>query len=248
MLDNVAPSLLEIVRVEKTENGLRLIYGDRHSDINQAGAEIIELLDGSKTVNQLAEIISANHDAARYKEVRKKVERFLLNLWSQGLYLNHKDDLSFIYDYCRNGEYAVVPFHCEIAELPIAYLSPCYKSDAMRTIENSFKHLSSACLRVVRFTPLGELIQCIILLKTSCKYTFALHSIYGKSSTDNYAQLKACILHSLVEEDDENANCDTIDILKYHRSSDELTDNEEIVYTLKNEFEDSDLVVTRISL
>lgn len=247
MQNSAAPSLLDVVRVEKIDDGIRIVCGERHSDINQAGAEIVELMDGARSLDEIARNISQAHKSSQYKEVQQKVQRFLHDLWKQGIYLKHDIDIPLIYDYCRIGDYAVVPSHCEIEELPICYLSPCYNVEAMRTIDEAFKHLAGACIRIVHFDINARIDQCILLLKTKCRYTFALHSIYGKDDVNILRETRDSILGYLADDGD-SCNADTsISILKFHKGFEQIADkNEKIAYTLANEFPDSDLVVTEI--
>lgn len=249
MQNSIIPKLLDVVRIERVEKGLRLVYGEKHSDINQAGAEIIELMNGKRTIDEIATVISQNHESSQWQNVKQKVQRFVYDLWRQGLYMEHNNDVYLVYDYCRMGDFAVVPPYCEIDELQICYLSPCYSIDAIRTIKDALRHLGGACLRIVHFDLNGDIDQCVILLKTSCKYTFALHSIYGTLDSQYLMDMKKCILESISTNEKPKTADEAIDILKYYKGTKHLPEKDEkVVYVLSNEFSDSDLVVTKTTL
>lgn len=241
---SVKPSLLDIVRVEKIDSGLRLVCGERYSDINQAGAEIIELMDGAKSLDDIARSITEAHKSSEYTEVYKKVELFIHELWKRGIYLNHDIDTSLIYKHCRIGDYAVAPSYCMINDLPMCYLSPCYNEGVIKTVKNIFKHSTGSYIRVVHFNSNADVDQCVLLLGTNCRYTFALHSIYGKIDNNYLTEMKDSIIRHL-SADEDLSNLDNISILKFYRDFEHnLHKNEKIAYTLSNEFPDSDLVVT----
>jgi hypothetical protein len=81
-MKNIFPKLKKDVRLRLVDSRYFLLYGEEKLEVNNTGYEIIKILNGTNSMNDIKDILTLKYDED-LKKISQWVDEFLFELWKK---------------------------------------------------------------------------------------------------------------------------------------------------------------------
>lgn len=108
---DIIPSLESGVHVVRDDEGNHIIRGQYAANINKAGIDIVNRIDGKKTLGEICLELKNDeyYSSYSFKMIQRKAFDFIVKLWELGLFLTHENDTEMALSFHRCFELVQLP-------------------------------------------------------------------------------------------------------------------------------------------
>jgi hypothetical protein len=245
-MKNIFPKLKKDVRLRLVDSRYFLLYGEEKLEVNNTGYEIIKILNGTNSMNDIKDILTLKYDED-LKKISQWVDEFLFELWKKNIYLEDNIEIDFSNIYLRSGKYTIIRKNSDYNNLTVNYCSSIIKQESIN---------KTPALSVIGYDTNESISEAYTLgyLDNQGFQLFQLLAMYGDANLDKLKSIE--VKNSIInyqkiiqsEGRDKDYNIEVILLDTVNNERNHLTNGKKNICRLKSEIGNNDLIISSIFL
>lgn len=180
-LKEIAPCLENAVRIRKAQEGYILSSGDLYVTLNDDSRAIVELMDGKKTLEDVAIEIMADKglDKESLFRVEARVFDTVALLWSYGIFLDGSINQRMSSALYREAQLAYEPSFMQHAKLETRYITPVLHKTGISNVDDLLMILGNQGLCISLLNDDGSTKSQVVFLRTTEIRSLFFYGCFG---------------------------------------------------------------------